>query len=73
MTLKLLVPALYLGLAIYTWINFTRLPPDGLANIGLMVVTLPITLVVLMLTWVSGAKDFVLLPDRLGYYGAHAL
>ena len=70
--MKFLVPAIYLGLAIYVWIDFMQMPPDGLANVGLMIVTLPITLAGLLLTWAAGETNFVLLPDGLGYYRSHA-
>jgi hypothetical protein len=71
--MKFLVPALYLGLATYVWLDFMNTPPDGLANVGLMIVTLPITLIGLLLTWALGRTAFVLLPTSLGYYGDHAL
>jgi hypothetical protein len=72
MRLKLVLPGLYLGWALYVWIDFIRLPPDGLANLGLMLVTLPVTIAGLLLTWLLGATSFVLLPDGLGYYATHA-
>ncbi len=53
-TVTLVVVGLYLALATYVWIDFVRLPPDGLANLGLMIVTLPVTIVGLLLTWASG-------------------
>ncbi len=52
---------------------FTRLPPDGLANLGLMIVTFPVTILGLVLTWALGATGFVLLPNGFGYYGDHAV
>ena len=73
MRLKFLLPMLYIGLALYVWIDFTRLPPDGLANVGLMIVTLPVALVGLLLTWVVGGTDFILSPRGFGYYNDHAL
>jgi hypothetical protein len=51
---KLEVVGLYVALAVYVWIDFMRLPPDGLANLGLMIVTLPVTIVGLLLTWATG-------------------
>ena len=47
--------------------------PDGLANIGLMLATLPVTLFGLLLDWVLGRTSFVLMPSGFGYYGNHAL
>ena len=73
MRLKIVLPAAYLGLALYVWIDVTRLPPDGLANLGLMIVTFAVTILGLVLTWVVGARDFVLLPNGFGYYGDHAI
>ncbi len=73
MRLKFILPALYLGLALYVWIDFMRLPPDGLANLGLMIVTFPITILGLLLTWALGAREFVLLPSSFDYYTDHAL
>ncbi len=70
---KYALPALYLALALYAWIDFTRLPPDGLANLGLGLVTLPITVLGLLLTSALGKTGFVLLPSGLGYYIAHAV
>lgn len=71
--MKLAVVGLYVGLAVYVWIDFVRLPPDGLANLGLMIVTLPVTIVGLLLTWATGRTGFVLQPDRFGYHVNHAL
>ncbi len=73
MRLKIVLPAAYLGLALYVWIDFTRWPPDGLANLGLMIVTFPVTIMSLVPTWVVGARGFVLLPNGFGYYGSHAI
>jgi hypothetical protein len=70
---KYVLPALYLALALYAWIDFTRLPPDGLANFGLGLMTLPITALGLLLTLALGKTGFVLLPGGLGYYTAHAV
>ena len=71
--LKWLVPGSYLAVAAYVWLDFVNTPPDGLANVGLMIVTLPVTLIGLLLTWALGRTVFVLLPTSLGYYGDHAL
>src|SRR5215207_5881360 len=74
MRLKFVLPGAYLALALYAWLDFLRLPPDGLANVGLMLVTLPVTLFGLFLTWVIGSsRGFVLLPESLGYYASHAV
>jgi ABC-type molybdate transport system permease subunit len=67
------VPALYLAFALYAWVDFTRTAHDGLANLGLMLVTLPVTVVGLLLTWALGRTGFVLIPSGPGYYTAHAI
>jgi hypothetical protein len=73
MKLRRIVPVLYLAVAAYAWVDFLRLPTDGLANVGLMLVTLPVTLVGLVLTELAGGEAFVLLPSGFGYYVDHAL
>jgi hypothetical protein len=47
--------------------------PDGLANLGLMLVVLPVTVAGLFIGWLADQESFVLLPDGLGYFGDHAL
>ena len=71
--LKFVVPALYLALAVWAWVDFLWRPPDGLANVGLMVVTFPVTVLGLLLTELRGGGRFALLPDAFGYYADHAL
>ncbi len=66
-------PALYMAFALYVWIDFTHTGPDGLANLGLMLVTLPVTALGLLLTWALGRTEFVLIPTGMGYYTAHAV
>lgn len=63
---------LYLALAVGIWVDFLRTPPDGLANLGLMLAVLPVTLFGLALGWAAGAERFILLPSGLGYHAAHA-
>ena len=70
---RFILPGLYVLLAAYVWFDFSRTNPDGLANIGLMLVTLPVTLLGLGLGAIIGADSFVLLPDGFGYIGDHAL
>jgi len=38
-----------------------------------MLVTLPVTVVGLVLSWALGSTKFVLLPNGFGYYGSHAI
>ncbi|WP_210166512.1 hypothetical protein [Microvirga vignae] len=66
-------PSLYLAFALYVWIDFTRTAHDGLANLGLLLATLPVTAVGLLLTSALGKTSFVLIPSGLGYYTAHAI
>ena len=70
---RVLLPAAYVALALFAWIDFVRTNPDGLANLGLMAVALPVTLFGLGLSWLVGSESFVLLPTRFGYYLDHAL
>ena len=69
---RYILPGLYIGFAVYAWIDFTRTNHDGLANVGLFLVTLPVTLVDLMLGSALG-KSGILMPDGHGYLGDHAL
>jgi hypothetical protein len=70
---KYVPPALYLTFALYAWIDFTHTAHDGLANLGLVLVTLPVTALGLLLTSALGRTEFVLIPSGLGYYTAHAI
>lgn len=64
---------LYLAFAVGIWASFVRAPPDGLANLGLMLAVLPVTLFGLLLGWALGIHSFVLLPSGLSYQAAHAV
>jgi hypothetical protein len=70
---RFVVPAGYLALALYAWVDFVLTNPDGLANVGLYLVTLPVALIGLALTEVIGSGSFILQPSGFGYYGDHAL
>jgi hypothetical protein len=70
---RYILPGLYLLLAMYVWFDFASAPPDGLANVGLFAVTLPITLLGLAIGAISGTREFVLLPDGPGYLLSHAI
>jgi hypothetical protein len=65
---RVVLPGIYLVVALGAWLDFISLPADGLANIGLMLVVLPITLLDLVLRSPKHPGDSVLLPDRWGYY-----
>jgi hypothetical protein len=70
--MRYLLPGAYLALAAYAWFDFAATNPDGLANVGLMLVVLPITILGLLVGWLVGQEAFLLLPDRFGYLGNHA-
>lgn len=72
MPLRYALPAGYGILALLAWWDLAAAPPDGLANLGLMLAVLPVTLAGLAIGWVSGAEGFVLLPEGLGYSTSHA-
>ena len=69
---RYILPGLYTAFAVYAWIDFTRTNHDGLANVGLFLVTLPVTLVDLALSAALG-KTGIIMPDGYGYLGNHAL
>jgi len=57
MRYKMALPALYMVIALGAWLDFARLPPDGLANLGLMLVVLPVTALDLALRPASGLSE----------------
>src|SRR4051794_35312248 len=67
--LRLLLPAIYLVVALGAWIDFMRLPPDGLANLGIMLVIWPAALLDLALRPANESGRSMLIPERWGYYG----
>ena len=60
----------YLAFAIYAWCDFVSTNHDGLANLGLIVVTAPVAVVGLV---VSGGGSFALIPGGHGYLADHAI
>ena len=70
---RFILPGLYLALALYMWIDFATSARDGLANVGLFLVTFPVMLVGLLIDWLAGSKSFLLMPDGLGYLANHAI
>jgi hypothetical protein len=70
---RIILPAAYLALATSVWIDFVNTNADGLANLGLMLVVLPVTAAGLFIGWLADQESFILLPDGLGYFGDHAL
>ena len=73
MNFRLILPGIYLLFAIYVWWDFTRINHDGLANVGLMLATAPVTIVGLIIDAIIGSKSFSLLPTSHGYLTDHAL
>ena len=69
---RYLLPGAYAAFALYAWWDFIHTNPDGLANIGLYLVTLPVTLVGLAVDAVLGTNNS-LTPDGHGYIADHAL
>ena len=72
MPLAIWLPGLYSAFAIYGWFNFAMTNHDGLANIGLFLITAPVTLVNLVVGSMLG-RTRVLMPHGYGYLGDHAL
>jgi hypothetical protein len=70
---KLVLPGFYLFVALLAWLDFWRLPQDGLADVGLMLVVFPIALADLALRPDTAPEVSVLLPHAHGYYADHAL
>ena len=70
---RFILPGLYLLLAVYVWVDFTRINRDGLANVGLFLVTAPVSLIGLLIDWIRGSPGFSLMPDSFGYLGNHAI
>jgi len=68
-----ILPLAYCAVAFVAWLNFMLLPPDGLANLGLMLVVFPVTLIDLALRPSSAPAEAVLVPDGLGYYVGHTV
>ena len=66
-------PLAYGLLAAFIWWEFVHTNPDGLANVGLVIVVLPVTLLGLLIGWLIGMQEFLLIPDRFGYYWDHAV
>lgn len=71
--LKLWLPLIYLAIALVTWIDFVRLPPDGLASVGLWLVVFPVMLLEMVLPISGKPGSSIFLPDRYGYYVNHAI
>ena len=69
---QIALPAVYIAFAIYGWIDFINTNHDGLANIGLFVITAPVTIIGLIVGALIGRSN-MLMPHGFGYIGDHAL
>jgi hypothetical protein len=67
MVMKFVAPALYIAGAVPIWLDFSRMNPDGLANMWIANYTFPIEVIG---TFILRGK-FPYMPGR--YYEAHAL
>jgi hypothetical protein len=65
--MKFVVPAVYIGGAVVIWLDFSKTNPDGLANLWLIVYTLPVAVTATFLL----RREFPYVAGR--YYEAHAL
>ncbi|WP_310468201.1 hypothetical protein [Sphingomonas sp.] len=70
---RFILPGLYLALALYVWFDFATAARDGLANLGLFLVTAPVAAVGLLIDSFTTGTRFSLLPDGFGYLGNHAI
>lgn len=71
--MRIWLPAIYLLIALGAWIDFARLPPDGLASLGLWLVVFPIAILDILLRPSESSGSSILMPDGHGYYGDHAI
>ena len=70
---RIVLPAIYCTIALPAWLDFSRLPPDGLATVGLMLVVFPVTLIDVALRPSEAPGSSIFMPDSFGYYGNHAI
>jgi hypothetical protein len=70
---RLILPVVYLVVALGAWLDFASLPPDGLASLGLWLVVFPIALLDIALRSSAAPGSSVFMPDGHGYYGDHAI
>ena len=71
--LKLWLPMIYLIIALIAWIDFVRMPPDGLASVGLWFVVFPVMILEMLLPASGKSGSSIFLPDRYGYYANPAI
>jgi hypothetical protein len=71
--LRLWLPLIYCLVALGAWIDFARLPPDGLASLGLWLVVFPVAALDLLFRSADRPGSSIFMPDGHGYYGDHAI
>ncbi len=71
--IPVILPAVYCAVALGAWLDFARLPPDGLASIGLWLVVFPIAVLDIALRPTDAPGSSVFMPNGNGYYGDHAI
>lgn len=64
------VAAAYLAVAAFVLVTFLMAPPDGLANVWIVLWTAPLSLTSFLLPLPTGF-EFPYFPASLGYYGRH--
>lgn len=63
--------ALYLLGAVGVLSNFLLTPPEGLANLPVVIWTLPTALIGLFAVYLPFEIPFPFMPSAFGYYGGH--
>jgi hypothetical protein len=71
--LRLWLPLIYCLIALGAWVDFARLPPDGLASLGLWLVVFPIAVLDILLRPAESPGSSIFIPEGHGYYGDHAI
>jgi hypothetical protein len=67
------LPLTYCVIALGAWLDFARLPPDGLASLGLWLVVFPVAALDIALRPSDDPGGSIFMPDGHGYYGNHAI
>lgn len=71
--LRLWLPLIYCGIALGSWVDFARLPPGGLSNLGLWLTVFPVAALDILLRPADKPGSSIFMPDGYGYYGDHAI
>lgn len=67
------LPLIYCLIALGAWLDFARLPPDGLASLGLWLVVFPVAILDVAFRPSDDPGGSFFMPDGHGYYGDHAI